>query len=227
MSSFYHEHWWQAAAQRLLAFLKDSPTYSEMPLQGRDLVPPVPFGGKFCSRTFCGFRENIPRQPVRNPVVADVHGPVDVGFISCRNRMQHQLIFPALDRRVFFALNLRAGATTSRWRSAWDTQRRLSGRGQSTLNGTRRRPTVRCRTKRERRLPSDADRNPAAPSTRATRPAGRVHQGEGLRRRLRAEGVWVGQGDLPRRNGLGHGLDLQVSGSKTPDNGPLLEVCGR
>ena len=31
----------------LLAFLKDSPTYSEMPLQGRDLVPPVCFVGKF------------------------------------------------------------------------------------------------------------------------------------------------------------------------------------
>ena len=107
MSSFYHEYWWQAGAQRLLAFLKDSPTYSEMPLQGRDLVPPVRFVGKFYSRTFCGFRENIPRQPVRNPVVADVNGPVDVGFISCRNRMQHQIIFPALDRRVFFALNLR------------------------------------------------------------------------------------------------------------------------
>ena len=106
MSSFYHEYWWQAGVQRLLAFLKDSPTYSEMPLQGCDMVPPVRFVGKFCSRTFCGFRENIPRQPVRNPVVADVHGPVDVGFISCRNRMQHQLIFPALDRRVFFALNL-------------------------------------------------------------------------------------------------------------------------
>ena len=40
---------WRAA---LLAFLKDSPlkdspTYSEMPLQGRDLVPPVCFVGKF------------------------------------------------------------------------------------------------------------------------------------------------------------------------------------
>ena len=99
------QHWWLAGAQRLLAFLKDSPTYCEMPLQGRDLVPPVRFVGKFCSRTFCGFRGNIPRQPVRNPAVADVHEPVDVGFISGRNRVQHQLIFPALDRRVFFALN--------------------------------------------------------------------------------------------------------------------------
>ena len=28
-------------------------------------------------------------------------------FISCRDPMQHQLIFPSLDRRVFFALILR------------------------------------------------------------------------------------------------------------------------
>ena len=97
---------WQAGAQRLPALLKDSPTYSEMPLRGGDLVPPVRFVEKFCSRTFCRFCGNISRQPVRNTVVADVHGPVDVEFITCRNHMQRELIFPASDRRVFFALIL-------------------------------------------------------------------------------------------------------------------------
>ena len=63
MSSFYHEYWWQAGAQRLLAFLKDSPTYSEMPLQGRDLVPPVRFVGNFCSRTFCGLTHHAATLP--------------------------------------------------------------------------------------------------------------------------------------------------------------------
>ena len=95
---------WQAGAQCLPASLKDYPTYSEMPLRGGDLVPQVRFVEKFCSRTFCRFCGNISRQPVRNTVVADVHGPVAVEFIACRNRVQHQLIFPALDRRVFFAL---------------------------------------------------------------------------------------------------------------------------
>ena len=70
-----------------------------MPLRGRDLVPQVRFVEKFSSRTFCRFCGNISRQPVRNPVVVE--------FISCRNCMQHQLIFPSLDRRVFFALILR------------------------------------------------------------------------------------------------------------------------
>ena len=98
---------WQAGAQCLPASLKDYPTYSEMPLRGGDLVPQVRFVEKFCSRTFCRFCGNISRQPVRNTVVADVHGPVDVEFIACRNRMQRELIFPALDRRVFFALILR------------------------------------------------------------------------------------------------------------------------
>ena len=98
---------WLAGAQRLPALLKDSPTYSEMPLQGRDLVPTVRFVEKFCSRTFCRFCGNISGQPVRNTVVADVHGPVDVEFIACRNHMQRELIFPASDRRVFFALILR------------------------------------------------------------------------------------------------------------------------
>ena len=97
----------QAGAQCLPASLKDYPTYSEMPLRGGDLVPQVRFVEKFCSRTFCRFCGNISRQPVRNTVVADVHGPVDVEFIACRNRMQRELIFPASDRRVFFALILR------------------------------------------------------------------------------------------------------------------------
>ena len=98
---------WQAGAQRLPASLKDYPTYSEIPLRGGDLVPQVRFVEKFCSRTFCRFCGNISGQPVRNTVVADVHGPVDVEFIACRNHMQRELIFPASDRRVFFALILR------------------------------------------------------------------------------------------------------------------------
>ena len=37
----------QAGAQRLLAFLKDSPPYPEKPHQGRDVVPPVHIMGQF------------------------------------------------------------------------------------------------------------------------------------------------------------------------------------
>ena len=63
---------------------------------------------------------------------------------------------------------------------------------------------------------------PRTDATAPSRPFGshptgwprRHRHGEDLRHRLRAE---VEQGKLPRRNGLRHGLDLRVSGSKMSD----------
>ena len=45
--------------------------------------------------------ENISHQPMLNPVAAVLLRSVNMEFILPRNAAQHQLIFPALDRRVF------------------------------------------------------------------------------------------------------------------------------
>ena len=54
---------WLAGAQRLPASLKDSPTYSEMPLQGRDLVPPVRFVENFVVAPSADSGEIFPADP--------------------------------------------------------------------------------------------------------------------------------------------------------------------